>query len=251
MILKKLAEAFRKQDWVAVLLEIFIVVVGIFIGLQVDDWNEARKAKGEEVAYLERIIEDLDISLRETKDNIEFQTVHAGRAAIVLEALDACNIPAKAQLDFANGIYHLGKISPVEFARMTIDELRSAGRFAILRNVKLRRHISQMVQDHEDHLAFIDDLQGRLAPQINYVDSRVALTIRGPVGGGGEIAWQDVDMDFQSLCKDRQFFNAVSAAVNYTWDVVEANIQLAGEMEALKTRLESELASLRPPDDDA
>lgn len=30
MILKKLAEAFWKQDWIAVLLEVLIVVVGIF-----------------------------------------------------------------------------------------------------------------------------------------------------------------------------------------------------------------------------
>lgn len=162
----------------------------------------------------------------------------------VLDALNECEIPAEAQLDFAYGIYHLGKISPVEFARTTIDELRSAGRFAILRNAELRRQISQMAQDYEDHRAFFDDLQGRLAPQVNYVDSRIALTIRGPVGGGAEISWQDLDMDFQSLCKDRRFFNAVSAAANYTWDVVAANIMLAGEMEVLKTRIESEIEYL-------
>lgn len=247
MILKRLAEAFWKQDWIAVLLEVLIVVVGIFVGLQVNDWNEDRKAKHEEIVYLERIIEDFGISIRETNENIEFQERHAERAAIVLDALNECDIPAEAQLDFANGIYHLGKISPVEFARTTIDELRSAGRFAILRNAELRRQISQMAQDYEDHRAFFDDLQGRLAPQVNYVDSRIALTIRGPVGGGAEISWQDLDMDFQSLCKDRRFFNAVSAAANYTWDVVAANILLAGEMEVLKTRIESELAFLRAP----
>lgn len=154
MILRRLAEAFRKQDWIAVLLEVLIVVVGIFVGLQVNDWNENRKTKDEEIVYLERIIEDFAISIRETNENIGFQERHAERAAIVLDALNACDIPAEAQLDFANGIYHLGKISPAEFARTTIDELRSAGRFAILRNAELRRQISQMVQDYEDHRAF-------------------------------------------------------------------------------------------------
>lgn len=189
MILRRLAEAFWKQDWIAVFLEVLIVVVGIFVGLQVNDWNEDRKAKNEEIVYLERIVEDFGISIRETNESIEFQARHARRAAIVLDALNACDIPVEAQLDFANGIYHLGKISPVEFARTTIDELRSAGRFAILRNAELRRQVSQMVQDYEDHRAFFDDLQGRLAPQVNYVDSRIALLIRGPVGGGAEIAW--------------------------------------------------------------
>jgi hypothetical protein len=45
MILRRLAEVFRRQDWIAVLLEVLIVVVGIFVGLQVNDWNEDRKAK--------------------------------------------------------------------------------------------------------------------------------------------------------------------------------------------------------------
>ena len=245
MILRRLADAFRKQDWIAVLLEVLIVVVGIFVGLQVNDWNEDRKAKREEVVYLERIIEDFDISIRETRANIQFQERLAERGAIVLDTLTACDIPSDAQTDFANGIYQLGKISPVEFARTTIDELVSAGRFGILRNADLRRHISQMLQDYEDHLAFIDDVQGRLASQVNYVDGRVALRIRGPVGGGADITFQDVDMDFPSLCEDRRFFNAVSAAVNYTWDVVAANILLIRQMHVLKTTIESELASLR------
>lgn len=249
MILRKLADAIRKQNWSTVMLEVAIVVVGIFIGLQVNDWNEVRKARTQEIVYLERIVDDLFISIQATRANIDFQKEHAGRAVTVLDALKACEIRTDAQRDFANGLYHLGKISPVAFARTTIDELRSTGKIAILRNADLRRQISQTVQNYEDHRAFISDLQGRLAPQINYVDRRVALRIRGPVGGAAEITWQDVEMDFQSLCEDRHFFNAVSAALNYTWDVTAANIQLADEMEALKLMVESELASLgrHPP----
>ena len=39
----------------------------------------------------------------------------------------------------------------------------------------------------------------------------------------------------------------ISVAANCNWDVVAANILLAGEMEVLKTRIESELSSLRAP----
>ena len=42
MILRTLADALREQNWFTVALEVLIVVVGIFIGLQVDDWNSAR-----------------------------------------------------------------------------------------------------------------------------------------------------------------------------------------------------------------
>jgi len=68
MILNRLAEAFWKQDWIAVLLEVLIVVVGIFVGLQVNDWNEDRKPKHEEIVYLERIIEDFDLDTGDQRE---------------------------------------------------------------------------------------------------------------------------------------------------------------------------------------
>ena len=39
MILRKMADAIRGQNWFTVVLEILIVVIGIFIALQVDDWK--------------------------------------------------------------------------------------------------------------------------------------------------------------------------------------------------------------------
>ena len=42
MILSKLADAIRRQDWFTVLLEIAIVMIGILLGLQVNAWNQGR-----------------------------------------------------------------------------------------------------------------------------------------------------------------------------------------------------------------
>ncbi|MFT4630918.1 MAG: hypothetical protein ACI8PV_002051, partial [Dinoroseobacter sp.] len=39
MIIRRLTESIKQQDWFVATIEIMIVVVGIFIGLQVDDWN--------------------------------------------------------------------------------------------------------------------------------------------------------------------------------------------------------------------
>lgn len=42
LILRRFADAIREQNWFTVVLEVAIVVIGIFIGLQVDDWNQRR-----------------------------------------------------------------------------------------------------------------------------------------------------------------------------------------------------------------
>ena len=60
MILRRLVTGLRKRDWGTVVLEVLIVVVGIFIGLQVDDWNQVRIGRSDIAIYLQRIHGDLN-----------------------------------------------------------------------------------------------------------------------------------------------------------------------------------------------
>ena len=60
MILRRLAEAIAEQNWFTVMLEVLIVVVGIFIGLRVDDWNQERRDSIDEQLYLEELMEDFE-----------------------------------------------------------------------------------------------------------------------------------------------------------------------------------------------
>lgn len=59
MILRRMADAIRKQDWTVVAIELVVVVVGILIGLQVDDWAERRKEAESFKEVLERVYTDL------------------------------------------------------------------------------------------------------------------------------------------------------------------------------------------------
>ncbi len=59
MILNRLAEAVAKQNWFVVFIEVLVLVIGIFIGLQVDDWNQARKDKIDEQQFLQRLHKDV------------------------------------------------------------------------------------------------------------------------------------------------------------------------------------------------
>lgn len=59
MILNRLAEVVAKQNWFVVFIEVLVLVIGIFIGLQVDDWNQARKDKIDEQLFLQRLHKDV------------------------------------------------------------------------------------------------------------------------------------------------------------------------------------------------
>ncbi|MEO1135092.1 MAG: hypothetical protein AAFW68_00600 [Pseudomonadota bacterium] len=59
MLLRRVIEHVKAQNWTAVALDFVIVVVGVFIGIQVANWNEARVDRIEERRILERLHDQL------------------------------------------------------------------------------------------------------------------------------------------------------------------------------------------------
>jgi len=59
MIFKRAVARLRAQDWVAITIELAIVIVGVFIGTQVANWNEARIEQRQTQQMLSRLKPEL------------------------------------------------------------------------------------------------------------------------------------------------------------------------------------------------
>ena len=60
MLLRRIAQHVKDQNWFAVALDFIIVVAGILIAFQITNWNEARVEKQREKVLLERLQFDFD-----------------------------------------------------------------------------------------------------------------------------------------------------------------------------------------------
>lgn len=65
MILRRIAEAIKRQDWFTVLVEVLIVVFGVFIGIQVANWNEDRKTRTEEQRFIAQLLKEINSEIEE------------------------------------------------------------------------------------------------------------------------------------------------------------------------------------------
>ncbi|MGA9334705.1 MAG: hypothetical protein WBV39_10555, partial [Rudaea sp.] len=63
MILRRIASHLKQQHWTGVLIELVIVILGVFIGLQVDNWNQARSDVRLGHDYVRRLTRDLTENL--------------------------------------------------------------------------------------------------------------------------------------------------------------------------------------------
>jgi hypothetical protein len=70
MVLRRLMLHIRSQNWFAVSLDFLVVVIGLFIGLQVDTWWETRQESRLEDSYLLEIREDFEANKSKLNESI-------------------------------------------------------------------------------------------------------------------------------------------------------------------------------------
>jgi sensor domain CHASE-containing protein len=60
VLLRRLSEAVRKQNWFTVLIELLVVVIGVVLALQLGQWKQEHELRQREQVVLARIGEELD-----------------------------------------------------------------------------------------------------------------------------------------------------------------------------------------------
>jgi len=63
MTLRRILKHFEAQNWFAVCIDLVVVVVGVFIGIQVANWNEARLEAVRKQQIIEALITDISDSI--------------------------------------------------------------------------------------------------------------------------------------------------------------------------------------------
>lgn len=242
MLLRRVISHVRQQEWTAIGIDLVIVVVGVFIGIQVANWNTTEIERRETREALQRLEVDLRLSVTQTQYGIEFITENARYSDLVFERLAACDLPEGDRDAFATGLYRLGKVVSAQFVRTTFDELRDSGRLGLIENLELRQALNEVVRSQESQEFWLRMQAARIEPHIAYIENSVVYDIDGPIGGGAEIGWDRLDIDFDAACLDRRFRAAVGAVRNYTYDNLYGVSNRQKRLQALLAMIEKENA---------
>jgi hypothetical protein len=158
MILRRLAQAIREQNWFTVVLELAIVVIGILIGLQVDDWNQRRLERESDQRALTLFVDELQL-MREEAD-VDLRQVTAFMQDLSLATAIALNCGAseaeRARLTTAIGNTLEWRVPDVRPSGLA--EIGNSGTLARLGNPELTRavgSIHQSIKGQADSMNFI------------------------------------------------------------------------------------------------
>ena len=137
MIFRKIITSFQKQDWLTFLLETLIVVFGVFIALQANNWNTLRVERLDEHAALLRLNDDYTSMLAYCDEQIAYmQRVNPKVVEIVSYfGNDTDKASKETIVELLEDTFHLPAPPDASDAH---TELVTSGRMNLLSNPALR-----------------------------------------------------------------------------------------------------------------
>lgn len=213
--------------------EILLVVIGILIALQINNWNENRKDSHLQVEILKNINDDLKYNALNLKRVYESDSKAAARNRVLLSILKDPESVYDDSLQI-----HFGTISRYEvFAprKMAYETLKSEG-LEVLKNDNLRSEIIELY----DESYLLNSIMIELKKDI-HISSNVLFTKR-------LFTLEDVDfkipVDFEALKEDTEFINKISYIAAESVNFIDYYKSMLNKTESVNKKIVKELKRL-------
>lgn len=226
MILRRVIEHVRHQEWTAIWIDLVIVVVGVFIGIQVANWNEARADRAAYEAALGRLDAEIDTNLAylaafdlDIEDSL-------GTGSRALTVLQSC-VDSEENLRIVDaGLDRIRGTSGLHPRRIALEELTSNPRLLAQQTPGERQRFS-------DLLYFFDVLQqtadsSEKRPEDSGMENNPLLRIGAPYRQAAKyygFQWEstrrklELAVPVSAACKDNQLLKSF-----FNWERIQGNL---------------------------
>jgi hypothetical protein len=143
MILRRLSQSIKEQNWTAIVIEFILLVSGVFLGIQVANWNAERVDASRATAYLERIRDDINADLSNYQDRISFWSDVSAYGAKGLAYAETGETKGATQWDLLLAYFQSSQVAEFYTTDATFEELKSAGELGLIKDTRFRYELSQ------------------------------------------------------------------------------------------------------------
>lgn len=219
--------------------EIVLVVIGILIALQLNNWNESRKEKQIEISILNELLNDYNSDLLSLNEDVELNKRAIKSNELIKKALTS-NLKYNDSLDF-----HFGSIQ--YNTQFTInsggyENLKSRG-FEIISNDTVRQLIIEVQDEWYDYLLTIGDRNNvinfeQFSPKYQTYFTNFTNDFKENTVSFTPLNYEDLmdDTEFLRLISHQKFIN------EGTVQILDHTIEL---IKGLIVKIETELLRLK------
>lgn len=221
MLLRRISENLKSQSWTAVFLDLLIVVLGIFLGLQASQWYESRQEVALEESILDRLRVEFDDISEVASSAIRFHQDEIVALELISQALRSGSLAPGNEEQFGKGLSNAMGYDLGPSRSGTYVEILSSGQFRLLRNQKLREALSK----YDDRVLKAGPLfSGFQFNQRKYETIFNRHLVRDPVSehsndsvptGVMFLHGGIIEFDFDEMSEDVDFLDSIQRLIEY------------------------------------
>ncbi len=156
MILRRFIDHVKTQNWTAVALDFVIVVFGVFIGIQVSNWNDARAERRSEASIIQRLHTEVAAveaayETDRTRERIIRERLY-GIRKILLGMEDVRPLTFEECRSIGNS--HAPFIPNLDVP--VVQEMLSTGQLSVIRSDALRNAVSALHRANQIRMLDVD-----------------------------------------------------------------------------------------------
>lgn len=222
--------------------EITLVVIGILIALQVNNWNENRKTAAEEQTILSQLLEDLEFAKIQSGEYIEREKEDIGRLLMLLgdeEAQQQIDEIPNPDRFFYEALWNVSHDTPVI---ISYEDLKNSGNSGKITNPTLRTRLSVMELINQALAKMIDD---RLSVHQIRIDNIVEQDANYLPMVAARRNLDNLDIgnpnDYTLLLQDQEVKNLLGMKLDLTYEVLGVRENLDRILTQVIELVESEI----------
>ena len=139
-MIRRITERSAHHDWFAVAIDLCIVIAGVFLGMQANNWNEARIDRARARSYHARLVEDLRRTEWLSQASIAYYRDVRTHALATLRGIE--HPDSATGVSFVNDAYQATQIFLRSGKHSTYDEILSSGNAELIGSTALRERLA-------------------------------------------------------------------------------------------------------------
>ena len=250
MLLRRITQHVKDQNWTAVALDFAIVVIGVFLGLQFANWNTARLEAREEQQILIRLQAELETAIEVQvayRSYADQRLDDLSSARLVLLGLDERTELTASECEAVAESYL--PLTPFTIIP-SVEELSTSGKLALIEDARVIAAIAALSAQIDIRRVILEETRNvRLSPSVEFPDY-ITYEL---VSDDGLHNRPDVDgfdpsftCDTAAMKADGRFLNVLGQNVTNVYFLVEvSNLPMEATLSELKAAVDDALTGAR------
>ena len=243
MLLRRVTQHVKEQNWFAVFVDFFIVVVGVFIGIQVANWNDTQNNKAGLVTTLERLDREVSKNITVIDKILNDFEKSKNNMSQGREALNSCTFTLEGQQALEGLFFNFVEDIQPNFVTVVADQLAAQNSYQELLSDQLQEEFSDYIAKiQEEHEQLTSHYKQMWAHHVNYHPSVDAYFSNDPKYAEDYSGWGfKLDKPFKEVCKDATFRNRFINTLGFYTSINQRLLRFKADSEEFKMLLDKEL----------